>query len=258
MNRKETRTVQGHIGAKRDGVWGPESQRYLESWCGAQYRCCTQEDALEAALCRDRDLTRMIDVSYHQGDIDWDEAIKDVSWAVIKVTEGKDYQDPKGHQNMREANDAGLGVEAYHLARLIWDGEVNDPVACAQNAVRHVPPREFIWLDLETKWVRQSVDVAGLKATWDWILTWIEEVERYYPTGIYLSHRGARILGRPRITRPTWWADYGGSHHSWEEEDSRLGPRRRLGWNDWTVRQFSSSGSVRGIEGRVDLNWRVG
>lgn len=59
---------------------------------------------------------RGIDVSHHQGQIDWRRvAADDVAFAVIKATEGGDHVDDAFDRNLREARAAGLAVGAYHF-----------------------------------------------------------------------------------------------------------------------------------------------
>lgn len=59
---------------------------------------------------------RGIDVSHHQGDIDWQRvAADDVAFAIIKATEGGDHIDDAFATNLSEARAAGLVVGAYHF-----------------------------------------------------------------------------------------------------------------------------------------------
>jgi len=59
---------------------------------------------------------RGIDVSHHQGRIDWPRvAADDVAFAYLKATEGGDYRDDAFARNWRDARAAGLAVGAYHF-----------------------------------------------------------------------------------------------------------------------------------------------
>lgn len=56
-----------------------------------------------------------IDVSHHQGAIDWHAvAADDVSFVYVKVSEGGDYRDPRYRQNLAGADAAGIPAGAYH------------------------------------------------------------------------------------------------------------------------------------------------
>ena len=59
---------------------------------------------------------RGIDVSHHQGDIDW-HIVKaaGVDFAFIKASEGGDYRDREFARNWEEAGRAGIARGAYHF-----------------------------------------------------------------------------------------------------------------------------------------------
>lgn len=59
---------------------------------------------------------RGIDVSHHQGDIDW-AAVRAEGWrfAWIKATEGGDWTDPRFERNRVGAEAAGIAWGAYHF-----------------------------------------------------------------------------------------------------------------------------------------------
>ncbi len=59
---------------------------------------------------------RGIDVSHHQGTIDWPEVAEDdVAFAFIKVSEGGDHRDTQFVRNIAEATKVGIPVGAYHF-----------------------------------------------------------------------------------------------------------------------------------------------
>jgi len=65
-----------------------------------------------------------IDVSAHQGSIDWGAvAGDDVTFAYLKATEGGDLVDASFEANSRESTAAGLRAGAYHFFTLCRSGE---------------------------------------------------------------------------------------------------------------------------------------
>ncbi len=58
-----------------------------------------------------------IDVSSHQGDIDWEVVAQDknIEYVYIKATEGSTYQDRKYLYNLKESRRYGLKVGSYHF-----------------------------------------------------------------------------------------------------------------------------------------------
>jgi lysozyme len=64
-----------------------------------------------------------IDVSAHQGSIDWGAVAADgVHAAYVKATEGATFRDPRFAENWRGARAAGLQVGAYHFFTLCRSG----------------------------------------------------------------------------------------------------------------------------------------
>ncbi len=65
---------------------------------------------------RSRYPVRGIDVSHHQGEIEWAKvAADDVTFAYIKATEGGDFRDKAFARNWSEARKAGIATGAYHF-----------------------------------------------------------------------------------------------------------------------------------------------
>ncbi len=64
-----------------------------------------------------------IDVSAHQGAIDWEQVARDgITFAYIKATEGRDYTDERFEENWRGAGEVGLDRGAYHFFTLCTPG----------------------------------------------------------------------------------------------------------------------------------------
>ena len=78
-----------------------------------------QADNYESTELFDSEVYHGIDVSNHQGSIDWDKVAKDenVQFVYIKATEGATYVSPTFEQNIQEARKAGMKVGCYHLLR---------------------------------------------------------------------------------------------------------------------------------------------
>ena len=65
-----------------------------------------------------------IDVSHHQGKIDWQAlANSDIAFAYMKATEGGTFVDDQFAANWKAAKDAGLAVGAYHFFTQCKTGE---------------------------------------------------------------------------------------------------------------------------------------
>lgn len=67
--------------------------------------------------------TQGIDVSHHQGAIDWQSVrAAGVDFAYIKASEGADFRDPRFSDNWVSARAAGVGRGAYHFFTLCAPG----------------------------------------------------------------------------------------------------------------------------------------
>ncbi|WP_022765978.1 GH25 family lysozyme [Butyrivibrio sp. XPD2006] len=66
---------------------------------------------------------RGVDVSHHQGEVDWDKLSKeDISFAFIKATEGSQYKDEQFDRNWGKAAATELRIGAYHFFSLDSSG----------------------------------------------------------------------------------------------------------------------------------------
>ncbi len=178
-----------------------------------------------------------IDVSHHQGRIDWRRVAADnIDFAYIKATEGVDFTDRRFAENWREADRAGVRRGAYHFFTLCGSGaeQAAHFVRTAPPEARALPPA----VDLElagnckdrpsrTK-VYAELDsfLAAVEGAWSrpMLLYVGSDWERRYP-----------VVGREE--RPLWLL-------------SLLGrPDER--WAIWQVHGFAR---VDGVRGRVDLD----
>ncbi|HET6369970.1 MAG TPA: GH25 family lysozyme, partial [Nitrospiria bacterium] len=79
---------------------------------------------------------RGIDVSHHQGEIDWPAvAGAGTEFAFIKATEGRDFRDSNFTANWQAAGRAGIARGAYHFFTFCTDG-----AAQAANFIATVSP----------------------------------------------------------------------------------------------------------------------
>ena len=77
-----------------------------------------------------------VDVSHHQGAIEWETVAREPNlvFAYLKATEGGDWRDPRFAENWKRARGAGLKVGAYHFFTFC-----RAPLAQAANFLEVVP-----------------------------------------------------------------------------------------------------------------------
>ena len=186
---------------------------------------------------RTRFPVRGIDVSRHQGTIDWARvAADDVTFAIIKASEGGDFVDTEYAKNVAGARAAGVTVGAYHFFTLCRPGaeQAANFLAQIDDPASMLPPV----VDLEyTGNCDARPNSATLRAELEAFLAPVEaafgrQAILYMIYDFYDDH-SAGLPKRPLWTR--WIA--------WEPRTS-----------DWLLWQYHNAGRVDGIVGDVDLN----
>ena len=182
-----------------------------------------------------------IDVSHHQGMIDWD-AVKGTEkqeyplrFAFMKATEGGDYKDRRFDENFCQAKGAGLVCGAYHFYNPNTDPilQADFFISQANLAKGDLAPV----LDIE----RKPRDKAQLQAD---LKIFLSRLEQHYGAKpiIYTSYKyKKRYLDAPEFDNYPFWIA-----HYYVDTLSYDGP-----WHFW---QHTDYGTVPGIDENVDLN----
>jgi lysozyme len=188
----------------------------------------------------------IIDVSHHQGTIDWGAVAAykinglPIQGVIMKASEGVTGVDDKLIRNVAGAKGTGLATGYYHYAH----PERNEPEKEAQHFFRSVwgyPAQLPLVLDVEGEAAK-----VGRVALTKWCLAWLQEVKRLsgHDVMIYTGASFARsYLGKELAAFPLWVAHYGANT-----------PMANGTWDKWSVFQYSSTGRVDGISGNVDMN----
>jgi lysozyme len=186
---------------------------------------------------------RGIDVSHWQGTINWT-SVKDAGYtfAFCKATEGLTFKDPRFAANWSGMKAVGLIRGAYHFGR-----PGKDPVAQADffvNTVRPVSGDLQLVLDLE------ATDGKTPAQVWAWTQAFHGRVKSRTgrPGIIYTGYYFWRdSVGNPtnNLNCPLWLAYWGTGN------PDDFVPQA---WSKWSFWQYSSTGSVPGISGNVDLD----
>lgn len=179
-----------------------------------------------------------IDVSSHQGTIEWSKVKADgFSFAYIKATEGSGYTDPEFARNWKEARASGITTGAYHYFTLCSSGEAQarDFLATAPVSDDALPPA----LDLEFDGACEKRPEA--ERAHQEIADFLDLVEKAWGRRvvIYSSYDWRAHYGLPQAdNRPEWLFD----------------GEARPEISDWAVWQQHFEGTVSGIKGRVDID----
>ena len=216
-------------------------------------------------------LTRLvgIDVSEHQGSINWT-SVKNTAgknFAFIRATYGKTSDDLTFLDNVNATTGAiakGLYAGFYHYAYYDLDS-THTATAEADNFFDRVKP----YLNAGGKVMNPVLDVEEpLRTGWvaadlvQWVKDWGARVKSRATSELGLTlvpivymgasnaGNGSYITSELAQTFPLWVAQWPSTL-----PDPQTGEASSTGfWQDWQVWQYSSTGSVSGISGNVDLD----
>lgn len=200
-----------------------------------------------------------IDVSKWQGVIDWPAVAKsDQRFAIVRVKGSEGGRDETAKRNLTGARNAGLAVGVYGFVRMSenpseWATDLHRASVDAGWTRGDLRPV----IDAEAPHAHQTIERAWHLALTqeqrrEWLTTAIATVERLFgvPVIIY-TNRGywswATGMWTGLISRHLWVARY--THTPGVVDLNADEP-----WPTWSIHQYTSSGHVPGIAGRVDLN----
>ncbi len=179
-----------------------------------------------------------IDVSHHQGKINWSAvAEQDIQFVFVKATEGESHVDSLFAKNWRSIAHVGLKKGAYHFFR-----PKVDPKKQAENFIKNVT---LISEDLVPVVDVEVLDRVDEKELQESLMVWLEIVENYYGVKpiIYSNQKFFIKYLKPFVQDyPTWVARYNSVSPTVSYEKN---------WDFW---QYGDYGQIRGIDGPVDLN----
>lgn len=180
-----------------------------------------------------------IDVSAHQGAIDWSKvAASGVEFAYVRAMEGADV-DREFARNWQGAKRAGVlrGAYVYFRARHSGTEQARLLLRLLGDDQGELPPA----LDIETLDDQSANVLVARMAEW-------------------LGVVGAAVGRKPVIYSGQFWHWTVGSsvfsaYPLWTPDYTTSGaPGVPQGWRRWTLWQTGSDGAVPGIAGRVDLD----
>jgi len=179
-----------------------------------------------------------IDISHWQKQIDWRKVRTD--FAIMKVSQGTSFVDGRFKENQKGARDNKILVGYYHFAN------GTDPIKEAKHFVStigEIRKDELLVLD----WEINRADPA------EWCKRFLDEIKEI--TGVkallYTNEARAKSIN----WKPVVDGDYGlwvakhGTNTGKPQKEPSSGA-----WKFWVIWQYTSRGTMSGINGNVDLN----
>ena len=202
--------------------------------------------------CASSDVSRTgIDVSSHQGEIDWTQ-VRDagVEFAIIRVgyrgyTDGDLYEDPYYYQNMEGALAAGLDVGVYFFSQATTTEEAREEAAFVLDRLGGYTVRYPVYFDWEgiTPGERSArTDTVDGEMMTRCAIAFCDNIETFgYTAGVYFNQSyGYNYFNLRQLTDYEFWlAEYN------TQQDFLYQVRL------W---QYSCEATLPGISTTVDLN----
>lgn len=191
-------------------------------------------------------LLRGVDVSEHQGDIDWDtvKSSGDIDYAIIRAaafegsTSSRDGKDYKWDRNVSACERLGIPYGAYIYSYATTVEGARREADCILGLLKGHAPTYPIFLDMEdSSTLSESVDLNQIAAAF------CERIEAAgYQAGIY--------------SNLNWWTNYltSSTLNNWVRWVAQYNVTCDY-QGHYDMWQATSKGSVAGIKGNVDLNF---
>ena len=190
-----------------------------------------------------------VDVSYYQGDIDW-EKVKEsgIEFAMIRLgyrgygEEGKLVEDKLAFRNIEGALDAGLQVGIYFFSQAITVEEAVEEAEFVLERIEkyHITmPVVYDWEYISAEARTANMDRRTLT---DCYMAFCDKITEagYTPMAYFNTYQSRQLMNLYELEDyPFWLALY---------SDRMTYPYRVEMW------QYTDSGRVPGIEGNVDIN----
>ena len=189
-----------------------------------------------------------IDVSSHQGEIDWQQAAEaGIQFAMIRVgyrgyETGVLKVDDYARENLTRAAEAGLDVGVYFFSQAITPEEAVREANFVLAVLRDTPLQMGVAFDWEYVSETARTGQMDSRTLTDCAVAFCETIRAagYVPMIYFNQHVGRELLFLEELSDYDWWLAMYDEDMTW--------PYRISMW------QYSETGSVPGIEGNVDLN----
>jgi lysozyme len=184
---------------------------------------------------------RGIDVSHHQGPIDWvDVRRAGIAFAFIKASEGGDHRDSRFPANWEAAAEAGVARGAYHFFTFCRPGleQAEHFIATVSASIGELPPAADVEFSGNCAY-RGSIEAIRRELS-----AFLEKVEVAFDRrpALYLTEKSYDRIAHGHFPGYPLWV------RSIVFEPS---PRRFFDWAFW---QYADNGRLPGIDHVVDLN----
>ena len=189
---------------------------------------------------------RGIDVSHHQGVIDWETVAPQIDFAIIRCGFGDDLPDQDDAQwraNADACTRLGIPFGVYIYSYALSDEQALSEAQHVLRLIADYQPSLPVYLDLEDSSIASKCTDADILRHAQIFCQAIETAG--YTPGIYANY--------------DWWTNRltDATYDQWERWIARYASATGYSKN-YSMWQYTSSGNVSGISGDVDMNYWYG
>lgn len=185
-----------------------------------------------------------IDVSYHNGVINWGKVKGNIDFAIIRAGYGKNNIDKQAKANVQGCEKNGIPFGLYWFSYAYTVEMARQEAKYLLAFAKECTPLMPLYFDFEydsDKWAKNKGVKVTSKLLREMTIAFCEELENAgYYVGIYANDEYIKKYGEDIFkTYDLWYARWGVDKC----------PRKEKMW------QYTDSGKVLGITGKVDLNY---
>ena len=180
-----------------------------------------------------------IDISHHQGEIDFNKLKGNIDFAMVRTSYGSFYEDRKYKRNIKGLESIGVPYGLYHFSYATNIEDAKKEANGFINIIKKYNPTYPVVIDIESSNRTQSVNNNMLVDITDTICSMIENAGYYVMIYANLDYLNGKLNSSKLDRYDKWLAQWTKS------------PTYNKSFGIW---QYSSKGSLPGINGNVDLN----
>ena len=180
-----------------------------------------------------------IDISHHQGDIDFDSLKGNIDFAMVRTSYGSFYEDKKYKQNIKGLERINVPYGFYHFSYATSVESAKKEAEGFINIIKKYNPTYPIVIDIEWSNRTENVRADTLISITDTICSMIEKAGYYAMIYANLDYFNNKLNDSRLDKYDKWLAEW------------KSNPTYKKSFGIW---QYSSKGQMPGINGNVDLN----
>ena len=181
-----------------------------------------------------------IDISEHQGDINFDLLKGSIDFAMVRTSYGSFYKDKKHEKNILGLEKINVPYGLYHFSYSTSVNGAKKEALSFVNLIKKYKPLYPVVVDIEYSNVTSNVTSDTLKEIADIFCQTLEENGYYAMIYSSLDYFNNKLNSSKLDKYDKWLAEW------------RSKPTYKKAFGIW---QYTSKGNIKGINGNVDISY---